>query len=327
LGKSLSTACSSLEEANLYYVCDLSESLLKNIAHTYTSIKTTTNYEDILRDEKVDAVVIAVPAEHHHKLAKEALLSGKHVLVEKPMAANAEEAKELIKVAEQQNKILMVDHTFEYSGAINKMKSIIESGELGDIHYFSAQWLNLGLLQPDVDVMWDLATHIISIISYAGNMRPVSVSAVGKPHVRDKISEMAHLHLRFPQGAVAYITVSWLEPRKTRTLTIVGSKKMLVYDLINDEEPIKIFDKGVDISTDPNDIKQFRINYRYGDIYSPNTKLVEPLRSMCSHFAECIQKNQQPISGGEVGLEVVKILESAENSLKKGGKKIVLQND
>ena len=218
----------------------------------------------------------------------------------------------------------MVDHTFEYAEAINKMKEIVDSGEIGDIYYIRADWLNLGLLQPDVNVVWDLVTHIASIISYVSGMKPLSLSANAGAYIRKDIPEVAHMHIKFPKDIAAYVSVSWLEPKKTRSITIVGSKKMLVYDLTNEEEQIKVYDKGVDLTKDINNLRQFRINYRYGNIYSPNIKKVEPLRTMCSHFADCIINNKNPRSNGKSGLNVIRILESAEESLKNNGKEIML---
>lgn len=325
-GPNLIRNFSQIGSADLYYICDIDKKKMEPIKKTYPYVKTTTDYKEILKDPEVDAVAIALPVAKHHPIAKEVLLSGKHVLIEKPMAASVKEAKELVKLAREKNKIIMIDHTFEYSESINKIKKIIESKELGDIYYLKADWLNLGLLQPDVNVVWDLIPHIVSIISYVSNMLPLSLSANAGAYIRKEIPEIAHVHIKFQKGLTAYTTVSWLEPRKTRSITIVGSKKMLVYDLTNEEEPVKIYDKGVDL-TDVKDTRQFRLNYRYGDVYSPNIKNVEPLKTMCSHFADCIINNKTPRSDGLSGLNIVKILEAVDLSLKEKGKEIVLEND
>ena len=324
-GPNLVRNFSQIETTDMDYICDLDEKRMEPIKKTYPTLKMTKTYRSVIEDSEVDAVVIATPHASHFKLAKEALLNNKHVLVEKPMTASTKEAKELIETAKEKNKILMVDHTFEYAQAINKMKDIIKSGELGEVYYIRGEWFNLGLLQPDVNVIWDLATHILSIINYVSEMKPVSLNANAGAYLRKDIPEIAHIYLRFPRNITAYMTVSWLEPRKTRRITIVGNKKMLVYDLTNEEEQIKIYDKGVDVTNISGDIRQLRINYRYGDIYSPNTKNIESMRVMCTHFADCIINNKEPISNGLSGLNVVKILEASEESLKNNGKEIILK--
>ena len=205
------------------------------------------------------------------------------------------------------------------------MKDIIESGEIGEMYYIRAEWLNLGLLQPNVNVIWDLATHICSIVSYITGMKPVSLNANAGAYLREDIPEIAHVYVKFPRNIAVYMTVSWLEPKKTRRITIVGDKKTLAYDLTNPEEQIKIYDRGVDLTDISEDIRQLRINYRYGDIYSPNIKNVEPLWVMCSNFADCVINNKQPISNGTSGLTVVKMLEASEESLKNDGKEIILK--
>ena len=323
-GPNLIRNFSQIETTNMRFVCDADENKMKRIKKTYPTIKTTNNYENLLADEQLDAVVIATPVFSHFELAKKALSNNKHVLIEKPMTASVKEAEQLIALAKEKNKILMVDHTFEYAQAIIKMKEIIESGELGDIYYARSEWLNLGLLQPDVNVIWDLATHMASIICYVTGMKPVSLNANAGAYLREDIPEIAHIYVNFPHNIALHMTVSWLEPKKTRTITIVGSKKTLLYDLINAEEQIKVYDRGVDLMNISEDIQQLRVNYRYGDIYSPNVKNIESLHVMCSHFADCIINNKKPISDGESGLNVVKILEASERSLKNHGEEIAL---
>jgi predicted dehydrogenase len=316
---------SQIDSTDLCYICDIDEKRMEPIKKTYPSIKVITQYNEMLQDPEVDAIVIALPVAKHYSVAKDALLHNKHVLIEKPMTANIKEAEELIKIAKEKNKVLMVDHLLEYEEAINKIKEIIKSGELGNIYYIRADWLNLGLLQPDVDVIWDLATHVISVINYLFDMEPLSLSADGGAYIRKEIMEIAYIHMKFPKDITAYITVSWLEPKKTKNIIIIGSKKLLVYDLINKEEQIKIYDKGIDLTKNLEDIKEFKINYKYGDIYSPNIKAVEPLKNMCLHFVDCIINKKNPRSGGESGLRVIKILESVEESLKNNGEKIILK--
>ncbi len=324
-GPNLIRNFAQIEKAHVTYVCDLDEKKLDSIKKVYTYIKTTNNYHEILKDKDVDAIVIALPVGIHHRIAKDALEVGKNVLIEKPLTSSVKQAEELVELAKKNKLILMVDHTFEYSEPIRKMKEIISSGELGDVYYVRAEWLNLGLLQPDVNVIWDLATHIISIINYALGQIPVKLSANATGYLRENIPEVGHLHLKYENGMTAFLTVSWLEPRKTRCITIVGNKKMLVYDLTNTEEQIKIYHKGVDI-TKIGDERQHRINYKYGDIYSPQIKNIEPLSTMCAHFIDCIIEGKKPISDGVSGLNVVKILEASDKSLKER-KEISLGDD
>ena len=206
------------------------------------------------------------------------------------------------------------------------MKQIIDSGELGEIFYIRAEWLNLGLLQPDVNVVWDLAPHIISVINYAIGIKPISLNAKAEGHIRKEIAEIAQIQVKFEKGISAYLTFGWLEPKKTRRLTIVGSKKLLVFDLTNGEEPIKIYDKSVEMIQDI-DTRQPKMNYKYGDINSPSVKNIEALNTMCRHFADCIKNNQRPRSDGESGLSVIKVLESIDKSVREKGREIILDKD
>jgi len=323
-GPNLIRNFSQIDSIELCYVCDIDEKKVSAIKKTYPNVKTVLDYKDVLRDPEVDAIVIALPVKEHYRVARDSLLSNKHILIEKPMTSNSKEAEDLIKIGKEKNKIIMIDHTFEYDEAINKMKEIIESKDLGEIYYIRAEWLNLGLLQPDINVVWDLATHMASIINYALDIKPVSLNANVGAYIRKDIPEVANINIKFPGDVNSYITVSWLEPKKTRRITIAGSKKLLIYDLMNEEEKIKVYDKGVDLLKDVNDVRQFKINYRYGDIYSPNIKNIEPLKNVCSHFADCIKNNKTPRSNGESGLEVIKILEAIDESLKNNGKEVFL---
>ncbi|OPZ92498.1 MAG: putative oxidoreductase YvaA [candidate division TA06 bacterium ADurb.Bin417] len=244
--------------------------------------------------------------------------------MEKPLTASGREAESLIRLAREKGRLLMVDHTFEYAPAINRMREIIAAGELGDLYYIRAEWLNLGLLQPDVNVIWDLATHIVSILNYVTGLEPSSLKATAAAYLRREIPEVAHIQLNYAGQVRAFMTVSWLEPRKTRSITIVGKRRMLVYDLTNTEEQIKIFDKGVDLDASHSEANQWRINYRYGDIYSPNLKNVEPLSALCGHFADCLKDRRRPRSDGESGARVVRVLEAAQRSLRRNGREIKL---
>lgn len=306
--------------------CDLEDCKLERMMGLYSTVKPTKNYEDILHDRKIDAVAIATPVFTHFHLAKQCLLHGKHVFIEKPIASSSSECLELIRLAEQKRKVLMVGHTFEYTAAVKKIKEIIESGELGEIFYITTLRVNLGLFQPDINVIWDLAPHDISIILYILGMQPESVNAQGKAHYKAEIEDVATLTLNFENGVIAFIHNSWLDPNKIRRTTIVGSKKMLVYDDVAPQEKIKIYDKGVDAPSYYDTFGEFHFAYRYGDIYSPRIEDYEPLRFECEHFLECVREGKTPKTDGHNGLRVVSVLEAASESLKNDGKAIPIIN-
>lgn len=321
-GNNLIRNFSQIPSCKISYVCDKDLDKLKSIHQKYPDIlNCTRDYRVILTDSSVDAVVIALPVSKHYLVAMDSLFAGKHVLVEKPMTANVVEAGVLVTGASKKEKILMVDHTFEYNPAIEKIKEIIESGELGNIYYIRAEWLNLGLLQPDVNVVWDLVPHIISIIRDVANLEVLSVQANAQGYVRKDIPEIASINMKLTDDVSAYLTVSWLEPKKTRKITIVGKDKQLIYDMTNDEEQIKVYDKGVE---EVKDIHQFKVNYKYGDIYSPYIKNTESLKNMCEHFIDCIENNKVPRSDGENGLKVVRVLEAIDKSLNNNGCEVKL---
>jgi predicted dehydrogenase len=318
-GPNMARVFSQNKGTQLYMCCDLVDANLEKMKSIYPHIKITKDFNQLLLDPQVHAVVIVTPTRTHFPLVKQALLAGKHVLVEKPMTETSSQAKELVDIAAQQNRILMVDHTFEYHPAIRKIKQIIDSKELGDIYYIKANWLNLGLLQPDVNVVFDLATHIFSIINYFTGEKPEGLKAVGKAYVREEIEEVAHVLVSYPNNVLATINVSWLEPCKQRTITIVGSKKMLMFDLLNKQEHVKVYDKGV-----INEGTENIISYRTGDIYSPHVLNLEPLKVEAEHFAECIRDNKKPQTCGENGMQVVRLLECVNRSLKHNGAEVLL---
>ena len=315
-----------ISSCNMSICCDLEESKLDRMRTLYPSVNTTRDYGQIIDDPQIDAVVIATPVFTHFALAKECILHGKHVFVEKPITSCCSECMELIRLAEKQEKVLMVGHTFEYTAAVNKIKEIIESGELGEIFYITTIRVNLGLFQPDINVIWDLAPHDISIILYILGMEPNLVNAQGKAHYRNEIEDVATLTLNFPNGVIAFVHNSWLDPNKIRKTTIVGSKKMLVYDDVDPQEKIKIYDKGVEAPPYYDTFGEFHFSYRYGDIYSPRLEDYEPLRKECEHFLECIRESKRPRSDGYSGLRVVSVLEAACKSLKNNGKAIPVGN-
>ncbi len=315
-----------IPKCNMKMCCDLLENNLKRMKNLYPNIKITQSAETILNDPSIDAVVIATPVFTHFDLAKQCLEYHKHVLIEKPMASSSEQCIELINLAEKYKRRLMVGHTFEYTAAVNKAKEIIESGELGEIYYISSVRVNLGLFQPDINVIWDLAPHDISIILYLLDDFPATISAQGKAHFKENIEDVATTTLNFANSTIAFLHNSWLDPDKIRRTTIVGSKKMLVYDDINTNEKIKIYNKGVKVPPYYDTYAEFHFSYRYGDIYSPRIQEYEPLRKECEHFLECIKEGKSPKSDGYSGLRVVSILEAANKSIRNRGTQQRIRN-
>lgn len=308
-----------IPECNMKMCCDLDDQKLKRIESLYPNIKVTNRIEDILEDESIDAVAVATPVFAHKEIGIQCLEHSKHVMIEKPMASSSEECLALIESAERNNKVLMVGHTFEYTAAVNKIKKIVDSGELGDILYVSCVRVNLGLFQPDINVVWDLAPHDISIILYVLEKLPNAINSQGRAHFKPDIEDVANVTLNFPNGTIAFLHDSWLDPAKIRKITFVGSKKMLVYDDINPNEKIKIYDKGVDVPPYYDTYAEFQFSYRYGDIYTPKLDEYEPLREECKHFLDCIETGQTPRSDGYSGLRIVSILEAANKSMRNGG--------
>jgi predicted dehydrogenase len=305
--------------------CDLDTKRLDRMKGLYPMVEVLTDYKELLERPDLDAIAIATPVKTHHPIAKDFLSHGKHVLVEKPFTHSYETALELIKLAEEKELILMVDHTFEYTAAVNKIKTIIDNGELGKIFYISCVRVNLGLFQPDINVVWDLAPHDISTILHIIGEAPVSVNCQGKAHFHSEMEDVATTTLNFKNGAIAFIHSSWLDPNKIRRTTIVGSRRMLVYDDIEPQEKIKIYDKGVEVPPHYDTYADFHFSYRYGDIYSPRIEDYEPLKKECDHFIECIKRNISPLTDGYNGLRVVSILEAANKSLKLSGKAVHIQ--
>lgn len=322
-GPNLTRNFFELPSSELVVIADIKEERLQRARSLYPDVLMTKDYTDFFQIG-IDAVVISVPPALHYPIAKDCLEHGLHVLVEKPMTLNSQHAMELIDLAEQKGVILMVGHTFEYNSAVVALKKYIESGELGDIYYLDAARLNLGLFQSDSNVLWDLAPHDISILLYLLGQTPVSVSAQGMPCVFDGIFDVAYMNLIFPDRIPAYIHVSWLDPCKVRRVTVVGSKKMIVYNDMENEQKLKIYDKGVDAPTYTNGFGEFQCNYRSGDIIIPNIRMAEPLRQECQHFLDCISNNTKPCSSGTEGLNVVRILEAAEHSMKNGSTREVI---
>lgn len=311
-----------IPESDIKTCCDLSHEKLSRIKQMYPHIETTTELSDILEDTSIQAVAIATPVYTHKEIASLCLKHDKHVMVEKPLASSSAQCLELIKLAEKQKKILMVGHTFEYAAAVSKAKEIVDSGEMGEIYYMNCVRANLGLFQPDINVIWDLAPHDLSILMYILGKTPASVNAQGKAHFKKDIEDVATISVNFENGVIAFLHESWLHPDKIRRITIVGSKKMLVYDDIKTNEKIKIYDKGVEVPPYYNSFADFQFAYRYGDIYIPKLKDFEPLREECKHFIDCTKTYTVPRSDGYSGLRVVSILEAANESLRNDGVRV-----
>lgn len=304
------------------YAADLSDDRLKKASKRFPSAHLTKDYRELLKSPDVDAVAIATPVSTHFELGKEALESGKHVILEKPMTAKVSEAEQLVELAARRKLTLMVDHTFIYTGAVRKIKSLISSGEIGELHYFDSVRVNLGLFQHDVNVVWDLATHDISIMDYLMDEKPVSVAAFGAAHY-NHMEDVAYVIVNFNNGTIAHFHVNWLAPVKVRQILIGGSKKMIVYDDVEPSEKVKIYDKGVNMSSNEG-IYEALIEYRTGDMYAPKLDSTEALSRLTSHFVECIRESKKPFTDGQSGLNVVKILEAAERSMKNNGKLITI---
>jgi predicted dehydrogenase len=308
------------QAARRVVACDIDQKRRTHVSQLYSDLETTSRFEDLLNDDEIEGIVVATPVGTHYAMAKRALDAGKSVLVEKPLATSSEEATDLVKTAREKNLVLMVGHTFEYSAPVLKMHDIIASGEIGDVFYISSVRANLGLFQRDVNVTWDLATHDISIIlNLMGGREPEAVSCQGESHYGHGVEDVAMLTLRFERNVIAFIHVSWLDPDKIRRTTVVGSRKMLVYDDTAPQEKIRIYDKGVTAQKYYDTFGEFQFSYRYGDIQIPRIEEKEPLFSECEHFVKCIKDGQTPNTDGVNGARVVNVLEAANYSLRRGG--------
>ncbi len=315
-GPKIARNLDTLPNGMVTMIADMDADRLASLAVSQPWIQTTTNAEDVFRSD-VDGVIIATPVRTHYRLAKEALLHGKHVLVEKPLTANVAEAEELVLLAQEQRRVLMVGHTFEYSPAVNELRKLVQSGALGKIYCIEAERVNLGLFRRDINVIWDLAPHDISILLYILGKKPERIKVQAHAHLQSHIHDIAHLDLGFADGMTAHIHVSWLHPNKIRRVTVIGDARMAVYDDTNPAEAIKIYNKGADIHADP------VVSYRFGEITIPHIDWNEPLRLECEDFANSIDLGTQPRAHGGVGLEVVRILAAAQEVLEKQEKQSV----
>ncbi len=307
-----------LPDATVKWVCDLRPEALDKVRQRNPSQAVTTSYDEVLADDAVDAVVIATPISTHFTLARDALLAGKHVFVEKPMTSSTADAEELVELARETGLTLMVGHTFVFSPPVRKLGELIHTGDLGDIHFITSSRVNLGLHQKDVSVVWDLATHDLSILYYWLGEAASSVYVTGRGCIVPEIPDVAFLNLSFPSGVVANIDIAWLSPVKLRRTVVVGSRRMALYDDTESVEKVKVFDHGVDYR-EPETYGEFHLSYRTGDIVAPKLDAIEPLSAEAKHFIECVTTGRRPITDGVAGLQVVASLEAAERSLHNGG--------
>jgi len=313
---------SGLDRCEVVAVCDKNAKALKRAKKSYPGVHLTTDFAEVLESPAVDAVAIVTPVWTHFELARAALKNGKHVFVEKPFTSNSAQAEQLIELAARKNLRLMVDHTFLFSGAVRKMRELVDAGTLGPLYYFDSTRVNLGLFQHDVSVIWDLAPHDLSIMDYLIDATPEAVVATGGNHLND-LADMAFITVYFPGKITAHINVNWLSPVKVRTTLIGGRDKMLVWNDLEPDEKIKVYDKGVDISSGQG-VYDLLVSYRSGDVWAPKVDSTEALKLELEYFLECIIDNRTPDNGGDAGLRVVRLLEAAEQSLKDRGRIIAL---
>ncbi len=315
-GRNLVRAFASLPDCRLLYCCDVDAKVLEQVSKTYPDCKATPSLSEVLRDEKVDAVAVASPAKLHYEHARAALLAGKHVYVEKPMALASKDAEDLLDLVEKTGLRLMVGHLLLYHPAVARLKELIQSGSLGDIYYIYSQRTNLGRIRSDESALWSFAPHDLSVAMYLLDQEPISISADGQAYLQPGVEDVVFLTLHFPDGKMAHIQVSWLDPHKVRRLTVVGSKKMVVFDDVETMEKLKIYDKGARLPS--YDSYGDSITLRFGDIHSPHIEVKEPLRLECEHFISCVRTGATPLTDGRDGLRVVKALEKAEEALSRG---------
>jgi predicted dehydrogenase len=314
----------SLPDCRLKMMCDTSQQRLTHLKSLYPEVEAETDYNHMLNGVGLDAVVIATAVRSHYPLAKASLLAGKHTFIEKPMASSSHECEELIEIARKKGLVLMIGHTFLYSPAVRRIKEIVDSGDIGEIRYINARRLNLGLFQKDINVTWDLAPHDIAIVLSIIGEQPVTVNCQGSAHITPGIEDLTTMCLSFQKQRTAIIQSSWLDPRKVREMTIVGSKRMIVYDDVAPLEKIRIFDARVECPPHYDTFAEFQYAYHYGDVYSPYLKQEEPLKTECQHFLDCIKFGRTPLTDGQQGLELVRILEASSESLKKSGAPVLL---
>jgi predicted dehydrogenase len=323
-GPNLARCFAETDGCSLVAVADRSLDALARAAKRYPGAHHFADWQDTITCPQVDAVAIATPVSTHFEIARAALQAGRHVLIEKPMTETAEQARILVQMAAQRGLTLMVDHTFIYSSAVQKMKELISADALGDIYYYDSTRINLGLFQRDVNVIWDLAVHDLAILNYVLDSPPTAISATGVSHVPGTPENMAQVMLYLESGAVAHLNVNWLAPLKVRRVLVGGARKMIVWDDLEPSEKIKVYDRGVSLTDDPEQIHAMRVNYRVGDMWAPQLSTAEPILVETAHFVACIDEGQAPATGGALGLHVVEMLEAATRSMNMRGQVVEL---
>jgi predicted dehydrogenase len=309
--------------AEVALICDKNPASLKRAQHDYPHIRVSTDLCDVLASPGIDAVAVITPVWTHFELAKAALENGKHVFVEKPFTSSTAQAKELIELAERKNLQIMVDHTFLFTGAVKKIRQLVDEGAMGDLYYYDSTRVNLGLFQHDINVLWDLAPHDLSIMDHVINKKPEYVTANGQCHLNG-LEDLAYLTIYFPNKIIAHINVNWMSPVKVRTTLIGGEKKMLVWNDLEPDEKVRVYDKGVSVSNGQNSVYELLVSYRSGDMWAPKVEQTEALAAEAKYFVNCVEKNQRPFNDGNAGLRVVEILEAADTSLQSRGEPVRL---
>jgi predicted dehydrogenase len=313
--------------ANVAAVSDLDPAKLAIVQRRFPAVKTTTDFRELLSDSGIDAIAIATPVSTHYDLALAALQAGKHVWLEKPMTETAEQARRLVDEAERRNLTLIVDHTFIYTGAVAKMAELMKAGELGRILYYDSIRVNLGLFQRDVSVISDLAVHDFSILDHLLDEHPIAVSASGMNHFPGTPENLAYVTLFYESGTIAHVNVSWLAPVKVRQILVGGSQKMITYDDLEPSEKLKIYDKGVSFTDDPQKIQEMRVGYRTGDMWAPRLAVTEALGVEGAHFVDCIENKKTPKTDGQLGLRVVQLIEAASHSMRRKGETVYITQE
>ena len=306
--------------AKVSVICDKNEASLMRAAQNYPGIRTTTDCAEVLSSPDIDAIAVITPVWTHFELAKAALRNGKHVFVEKPFTSTSQQAEQLIELAEKNGLTIMVDHTFLFTGAVRKIRELMDNNTLGNLYYYDSTRVNLGLFQHDVNVIWDLAPHDLSIVDYLIGQRPEAIVATGATHLNGH-EDVAYMTLYFPNNVIAHINVNWLSPVKIRTTLIGGEKKMLVWNDLEADEKIKVYDRGA-TRTGKDGVYEALVSYRAGDMWAPKVDVVEALKAELTYFISCIEKSERPFNDGHAGLRVVSMLEAAEGSLKRKGEAV-----
>ncbi len=324
-GPNLARNFSETPGARVRFIADPNGDRLSSVEARYPGARTSRDYRDVLADPAVDAVAIATPVSTHFELGMAALNAGKHVLLEKPLASTSDEALRLIDLADRRGLVLMVDHTFVYTSAVAKIRELMRAGELGDIYYYDSVRINLGLFQHDVNVLWDLAVHDLSIMDFVLGVAPVAVSATGLSHVPGKPANIAYMTMFFEGNLIAHVHANWLAPVKIRRTLLGGSRRMIMFDDLETSEKVKVYDRGISLNPSPENVYQMLVGYRAGDMWAPQLALTEALRTEARHFVECIEQAVKPVTDGHAGLRVVGLLEAATRSMAEMGRLVPIQ--